>query len=52
MERDVALHIRLRVRSLDGSIIGCDFKKVGVVRLRKATGTMICAQCTEPFITI
>jgi hypothetical protein len=42
----------LRVRSHDGSIIGCDFKKVGVVRPRKAKGTVSCAQCTEPFTTI
>ncbi len=41
----------LRVRSHDGSIMGCDFKKVGVVQPRKVRGTMICTQCTEPFTT-
>jgi hypothetical protein len=43
----------LRVWIHYGSIIGCDFKKIGVVQptCRKAKGTMICAQCTEPFTT-
>jgi hypothetical protein len=32
---DIALHIRLRVRSLDGSIIGCDLKKLVLYVLEK-----------------